>query len=277
MRILHLVPGLEHAANGIAVAARMIAAEQGADIVDCKDVGQDLSAYDEAWVHSMWTPQVWKACWRVQKSGVRLVRMTHACLDPLRVAYHGGRKWLVSPIERRLFARCDRVVVTGAWEQDWCEAWGLKGPFELLDLKRFFTFAPVTEHVQVRGENRPLHLLFLGRRHPLKGLECLEAAVSRLKDFPLELRIVRDAFGDEKEKVWDWCDVLVLPTLSENFGLVVAEALVRGKRVITTDGAPAWEDQPGVVYLRGFRDGTDARRVELLEQALGAFVRSEAK
>ena len=30
------------------------------------------------------------------------------------------------------------------------------------------------------------------------------------------------AFGEELERVWEWCDVLVLPTLSENFGLVVA-------------------------------------------------------
>ena len=48
------------------------------------------------------------------------------------------------------------------------------------------------------------------------------------------------SFGEELERVWEWCDVLVLPTLSENFGLVVAEALERGKRVITTDGAPVW-------------------------------------
>jgi glycosyltransferase involved in cell wall biosynthesis len=33
----------------------------------------------------------------------------------------------------------------------------------------------------------------------------------------------------------------VLPTYSENFGLVIAEALARGVPVITTTGAP-WED-----------------------------------
>ena len=58
----------------------------------------------------------------------------------------------------------------------------------------------------------------------------------------VEFRAVSNAFGEELEKVWDWCDVLVLPTLSDNFGLVIAEALERGKCVITTDGAPAWQD-----------------------------------
>ena len=88
---------------------------------------------------------------------------------------------------------------------------------------------------RVKGK---LHLLYLGRRHPLKGLEFLEEAVKEVEG--CELRVVSNAFGEEKKKVWEWCDVLVLPTLSENFGLVVAEALERGKRVITTDGAPAW-------------------------------------
>ena len=107
----------------------------------------------------------------------------------------------------------------------------------------------------LQSHNPTIHLLYLGRRHPLKGVEYLEAAVRELeedglraedgKSFSCELRIVSNAFGEEKEKVWDWCDVLVLPTLSENFGLVVAEALERGKHVITTDGAPAWGEGLG--------------------------------
>ena len=101
----------------------------------------------------------------------------------------------------------------------------------------------------------------------------------------IELRIVSNAFGEEKEKVWDWCDVLVLPTLSENFGLVVAEALERGKRVITTDGAPVWGEglnrvdrvengeilfgyEGRLLYLKGYRDGTKEKRVELLKKAI---------
>ena len=102
-----------------------------------------------------------------------------------------------------------------------------------------------------------------------------------------QLKVVSNAFGDELERVWDWCDVLVLPTLSENFGLVIAEALERGKCVITTDGAPAWECECKVekckvgsagaiwqgydgrlIYLKGYRTGTPEDRVRLLKSAI---------
>ena len=113
---------------------------------------------------------------------------------------------------------------------------------------------------------RPVHLLYLGRRHPLKGVDILERAVRGMEG--VELRIESGLVGEEKESAWAWCDVLVLPTLSENFGLVVAEALERGKRVVTTDGAPAWRGQEGVDYVEGFRAASDERRVELLREAM---------
>ena len=119
-------------------------------------------------------------------------------------------------------------------------------------------------------KDRPLHMLYLGRQHPLKGLESLEAAVKDIQG--VELRVVSNAFGEEKEKVWEWCDVLVLPTLSDNFGLVVAEALERGKRVITTDGAPAWGDGNDyggrLTYLRGYCEAAPGDKVAMLKEAI---------
>ena len=106
-------------------------------------------------------------------------------------------------------------------------------------------------------------------------MEYLEAAVKEVEG--CELRSVSNAFGEEKERVWEWCDVLVLPTLSENFGLVVAEALERGKHVITTDGAPAWGgcgDFGGKLkYIEGYRDGAKEDRVRLLSEAIEGLVR----
>jgi hypothetical protein len=180
---------------------------------------------------------------------------------------------------------------------------------------------------QLTTHNSQLHLLYLGRRHHLKGLTYLESALATYYNMlsetptsnssaadsnttyynkcPIEFRAVSNASGEELEKVWGWCDVLILPTLSDNFGLVIAEALERGKRVITTDGAPAWGDNlsraPGsswsselelesgnlnspveheddgeilfgyngrLIYLKGYRDGSDEQRVELLKSAI---------
>ena len=150
---------------------------------------------------------------------------------------------------------------------------------EVIDLKQFFKFdletvATRREALRCRAKDVPLKVLYLGREHPLKGTDALRKAVEGLC---VELREVNDHSGEALERDWDWADVLVLPTLSENFGLVVAEALERGKPVITTDGAPAWrtyfEQHPDAgIYLKGYRDGSEEKRIKLLADALKTFV-----
>lgn len=48
-------------------------------------------------------------------------------------------------------------------------------------------------------------------------------------------------YGEERIELYNECDIFVLPSYSENFGIVVIEALSRGCRVITTTGTP-WKD-----------------------------------
>ena len=143
MKILHVVPGLEEGGNGIAVAARLIAAEQGADLIEARlFAGGDgeLDGYDEVWVHSCWLPMTLKSCRRALRAGKPLVRMMHGNLDPVRLKYHGWMKRLVGPIERGCLRRCDRIVATCAAEKEWIEAYlGKKCPVvEVTDIKRFF-------------------------------------------------------------------------------------------------------------------------------------------
>ena len=338
MKVLHIVPGVDDIANGMAVVARFLAKEQGE--AEVNDLNHGIhrihgSSAEEVWIHGMWLPKEWLACWRTLRSGKRLVRMPHGSVDPVRLRYHGWKKLLVGPIERWCLRRCDRIVATCEAEKGWIERYlGKKCPaVEVTDIKRFFkltdckidrlTDCEVDGFIDYRIDrsgdygaddfkqsvnptirqsvNSSLHLLYLGRRHPLKGVEYLEKAVAELNLNPVNpvnpvqnsslhvstcstrLKIVSSAFGEELEKVWDWCDVLVLPTLSDNFGLVISEALERGKRVITTDGAPAWgEELTGLtgftglysgyegrlIYLKGYRDGTDEERVKLLKKAI---------
>ena len=311
MKILHICAGWQKW-NGAANIAHMIMGEQRREGHEVSFATwakvRDLRAADEVWIHCGWLPCLWwaalwakKACW-----------MPEACYDPVRLKFSAWKKRWARPIERWALRRCAKIVATCDAEKEWIEAYlGKKCPeIEVTDIKRFFKLGVMEEcfgfrvsgselkrdesNSQLTTRNSQLNLLYLGRRHPLKGVEYLEAAVMQLQNstrstrstrLKIELKIVSNAFGEELEKIWDWCDVLVLPTLSENFGLVVAEALERGKRVITTDGAPVWgEESDGVeewvsggvesryggrlLYLKGYKDGSDEKRVALLKKAI---------
>ena len=309
--VLHIVPGLDLCGNGMAVVARSLQKEQGSNVIDASVVeAKEILAFDEIWVHSTWTWNVWRVSLIAMVMKKKLLRMPHGNLDPVRIKYNGWKKWLAGPIERYILRKCDKIVVTCDAEKKWIEAYlGKRCPkVEVIDVKRFFSLGDRSQGIrpsrvlathrdaskpsdreaesgvsESSASGRALHLLYLGRRHPLKGLEYLEQAVKGIEG--IELRIVSNAFGEEKEKVWDWCDVLVLPTLSENFGLVVAEALERGKGVITTDGAPAWDpgdrgQESGIgvgydgrlLYLKGYREGSNEKRVQLLKAAIEKFI-----
>lgn len=313
MKILHICAGWQHW-NGAANIARMIMDEQ------CREGHEvsfatwakirDLKAADEVWIHCGWLPCLWWAAFWAKNARW----MPEACYDPIRLKFSAWKKRLAGPIERWSLRRCKKLVATCDAEKEWIEAYlGKKCPEIVVeDIKRFFDlkggegsgkWEKGRECGEVDFNNKKLNVLYLGRRHPLKGVEFLEAAVRQLQNstrstrstwLNIELKIVSNAFGEELEKVWEWCDVLVLPTLSENFGLVVAEALERGKRVITTDGAPAWGEMgknrdegrgkrdegrekredvgERLVYLKGFRDGSEAERVRSLKDALMVMV-----
>lgn len=112
-------------------------------------------------------------------------------------------------------------------------------------------------------------VLFLSRIHIKKGLELLIEAWERLaKDFPeWRLKIVGNGtpeyinhlnqlinhkqlydtisisnpvFGNEKIELYQESSLFILPSYSENFGMVVAEAMSCGVPVITTENTP-WQ------------------------------------
>lgn len=124
---------------------------------------------------------------------------------------------------------------------------------------------------KVGSKNRKTEIrtiLFLSRIHPKKGLLDLVEAWNKvrpegwrvliaggdenghsneIKAEIKKLKIENDfEFAGEVPDVRKWdlyreADLFVLPTKSENFGIVIAEALACGVPVITTRGTP-WED-----------------------------------
>jgi len=278
MTILHICAGWQKW-NGAANIARMIMGEQSREGHEVSFATwasiRQLRSADEVWIHCGWLPCLWwAALW-----GMNVHWMPEACYDPVRLRYHGWKKWLIGPIERFCLRKASKIIATCVAEKGWIQSYlgNRCPPVEVVDIKRYFKLEGTENREHKIGgqeKGKALHFLYLGRRHPLKGLVYLEGALRKIQqtNVPFDFRVVRNAFGDELEKVWDWCDVLVLPTLSENFGLVIAEALERGKRVITTDGAPVWGDGDDycgrLIYLKGYRDGSGEERVRLLKVAI---------
>ena len=76
-----------------------------------------------------------------------------------------------------------------------------------------------------------------------KGHEAeVRAAVERA-GIEERVHFIGPVYGAEKAKLFAAGDVFVLPTYSENFGIVVAEALASACPVITTTATP-WTDLP---------------------------------
>ena len=323
MKIIHFCAGLEFW-NGMANTARQFRSEEiaaGYDSIVTNDIAEIRAGIDAVYIHGAWLPVLWKAAKHSKRINAKLIIRPAGSYDPVRLGYHSWKKKLAAFFERRMLRRADVLLGTCEAEAKWIKDYvGNDCPDVVItDLRRFFKLGDSRQSLAVRegglgvrsqesgvskqGDNSKLNVLYLGRRHPLKGVEYLEAAVRQLQNstrstrstrLNIELRIVSDAKGEELEKIWAWCDVLVLPTLSENFGRVVAEALERGKRVITTDGAPVWgEESDGVMewvsggvecryggrllYLKGYRDGSDEKRVELLKKAILFLAAKNAK
>jgi glycosyltransferase involved in cell wall biosynthesis len=120
---------------------------------------------------------------------------------------------------------------------------------------------PAVEPMFVQGVRH--YVLFLGRLHPIKNLEKLIPAAASLPDgwalvvagegtpqYEERLRAAAARLAHGKVRFLGWLDAqekfralrgaaaLVLPSLSENFGNVVLEALAVGTPVIASTGTP---------------------------------------
>jgi glycosyltransferase involved in cell wall biosynthesis len=144
-----------------------------------------------------------------------------------------------------------------------------------------------------KSANRRLRLLFVGAMTPLKGLHYLLSTfatmprdtelwlVGALPTDPVLKKMLADCMRDtdrvkligpvpqgELNNIYNQCDVFVLPSLSDGWGMVVSQALACGLPAIVSDMTGAKElitsGQNGFVVARGDPNGLAARIEEAL-------------
>lgn len=213
--------------------------------------------------HSLWSMTNVAAGLVVPGRKARLVTSPRGTLSAWAIARSRWIKRCIWPVQMRALTRADLIHATSRMEYEEIRSLRLRAPVAVIPNGVDIPASPL---VAVQRGSR--QVLFLSRIHPKKGLdrllhawrivsghhldweliiagrgdECDVRAVCVLSE---QLRLERVTFsgplyGDAKRRAYQEASVFVLPTHSENFGMVVAEALAHGCPAIVSRGAP-WE------------------------------------
>lgn len=189
--------------------------------------------------------------------GLQRIISPRGMLTPWAMRHHAWKKrlaWLV--YARRDLLQAAALHATSEQEAQDFKSLGARQPIAIIPNG---VSAP-DRHRAAKGKTRTV--VFLSRLHPKKGVQELVAAwralapaswqlllagpdeVKMLPQLSLNadnsIQYVGEVEGNAKWDLLEAASVVILPSHSENFGVVVAEALMAGTPVIATRGTP-WQ------------------------------------
>jgi glycosyltransferase involved in cell wall biosynthesis len=214
--------------------------------------------------HGLWLASNHVAAVTARKLDVPLIVSPRGMLEPWAFRHRAWKKQLAWLLYQRRDLRAAMVLhATADQEAGNLRRRGLRMPIAVIP-----NGVPLPDLPRTKSAvNRTRIALFLSRINPKKGLLVLVEAWRQVQPPGWQVVIagpdegghrgeVEEAIGQagltnvfrfvglvdggDKTKLYRGSDLFILPTFSENFGVVVAEALAHEVPVITTKGAP-WE------------------------------------
>lgn len=295
MRILHVVGQLTLNWGGVSLFVAEIANEQsrqghqvsifvGTPFAKsaCHEIESAIAINDAAdslpeWVaeaeivhvHGLWLPLYHRALRAARRQGIPTALSTHGMLEPTALRFSRWRKraaWML--YQRRDFRTVSLLHVTAPAERETLRKLRVRQPLVVASPG---VQLPPAESLQ--GKKGGLHALFLGRLHPIKGIDLLIEAwlavapagwtlqvagpdeanlrgmlserVAASGKESVRIEWLGERFGPAKTTLLEHADLVIVPSRSENFAITVIEALAFGSPVVTTTGTP-WSNLPGL-------------------------------
>jgi glycosyltransferase involved in cell wall biosynthesis len=240
----------------------------------CTGGGGNVLLHD----NGLWLPTNHMAAGIARKMRIPLVISPRGMLTPWALKFRGFKKRIAWSLYQRRDLQVAAVLhATSRQEAEEFRALGLTQPVAVIP--NGVELPPEIRKSAIGNrKSETKTVLFLSRIHPKKGLLDLASAWAHVKESEIgnrkseigswrvvvaggdenghleqvraetrklklenDFEFVGEVADDKKWELYRSADLFVLPTKSENFGIVIAEALASSVPVITTRGTP-WED-----------------------------------
>ena len=217
-------------------------------------------------INGIWQPQTWLFQKVAQNFELKVVVSPHGMLDPYILKRHPLKKKIAMLLfQKKAINSANYFVVTSNLEYENLRKIRIKQNVEIIP--NAIDVQPVKQKTNYSVEGKK-NILYLSRIHSQKGIELLIEAIDCLKNENIKLIIAGQGessyveflndivvkkkltrliefkggiYDNEKWNLFNESDIFILPSYSECFGIVVAEALATGIPVITTTGTP-WQE-----------------------------------
>ena len=225
--------------------------------------------YDIIHSQCIWVPSYHKVAVAARKLNIPLIITPRGTLEPWSLKQKMWKKRLAMLVyQKKDLQKAAAILATADMEAEHVRDLGINPPIAVIP-----NGIDVTEY-QCRPADSlqtvKKQIIFLSRIHQKKGIEILinvwekmcvdypewnvviagngdEGYIKQLKAVIASkgladvVKIIPPIFGEAKHKLYMESSLFVLPTYSENFGMVIAEALACGVPVVTTNGTP-WQE-----------------------------------
>jgi len=227
----------------------------------CATFGVDLFH-----VHGLWLPFTHHFLRAAIGLGIPTILSTHGMLEPgaLRLKWWKKRIALIA-YQRRDLCLADALHATALPEAETLRSHGLKQPIIVVPPGLALPSSDLMRKWECATSRQAL---YFSRIHPKKNILGLVEAWGAVRPQGWSLRIVGPdegghashvnariaalgltetvsvsgpVYGPDKHRLFAASSLFILPSFSENFGIVVAEALAQGVPAIATHGMP-WQE-----------------------------------